>query len=248
MPDAEMLEKMYGSSYLAAFESDTGTVDPKEPERVITWLQNHARGTFVDYGCGQGQLLIEAKRLGWNAIGIELNPEVASRTQEKTGAVVITPSVASEGCIQADALHLGDVIEHLTRMNEQMPAILGLLKSGGALLAQGPLEASPHLFLTAMRTARRLRSGRTTEMAPYHVLLATSGGQRRLFERLGLQEEEYIFSEVTWPAPADLKAGRWKHPRQLFMYLLRKLSQCVSRLNPTAWGNRYFYVGRQTHP
>jgi len=228
MPDDEMLHKMYGKAYLAAFPSDHNIADPKEPERVVAWLESQPVGTFVDYGCGEGTLLIEAKRLGWDAIGIELNSDVAERTQAATGARVMTPEAAIHAGIQADALHLGDVIEHLTRMNEQMPSIMRLLKLDGALLAQGPLEANPHLFLKFVQVSRGLRRGRKTEMAPYHVLLATSEGQRRLFARFGLSEVEYHLSEVCWPAPANLRVGLWRQPKQVAMFTIRKLSQCIS--------------------
>jgi 2-polyprenyl-3-methyl-5-hydroxy-6-metoxy-1,4-benzoquinol methylase len=79
---------------------------------------------------------------------------------------------------QADVVHVGDVIEHLTQLDTQFPEIPGLIKPGGLLLAQGPLENNASLFTFALSSARKLRPARRTEMAPYHVLLATSQGQR----------------------------------------------------------------------
>lgn len=78
------------------------------------------------------------------------------------------------------------------------------------------------------------------------MLLATRVGQRRLFERFGLEELEFSVSEVSWPAPSTLTRSDLKRPRPVALFLLRRLSQAVSKLRPDRWGNRYFYAGRRS--
>jgi hypothetical protein len=68
-------------------------------------------------------------------------------------------------------------------------------------------------------------------------------GQREFFERIGLAEVTCAISEVAWPAPARLSTTDLHQPRRVALFMLRKLSQWSSALNPTKWGNRYFYVG-----
>jgi SAM-dependent methyltransferase len=244
MPDEATLALMYGPEYGTSFAADPAIDDPKEPRSVVRWLERSERGTFLDYGCGSGALLVQAARLGWEVVGVEFDDEVVRRVGEATGARVL--SVTEAAAIKrpmADVLHLGDVIEHLTELNRQMPEILGLLKQGGVLLAQGPLEANANLFTSALRLARRIRP-RRTEMAPYHVLLATARGQRSFFQRFGLEPIEFSLREVCWPAPARVAPRDLLRPRAIGLFLARRLSQAVSTLRPGHWGNRYFFAGR----
>jgi hypothetical protein len=81
-------------------------------------------------------------------------------------------------------------------------------------------------------------------MAPYHVFMATSNGQRVLFQRFGLSELEYSLHEVAWPAPSKLTIGDIARPKQAILFTLRRLSVGFSAFSPNNWGNRYFYVGR----
>ena len=244
MPDAATLAQMYGADYTQ--EGGAGHVEnPKEPERVVAMLRRLTPGTFVDYGCGEGELLVEAERAGWRAAGVEFSEEVARRVSARTALPVYTRPHERADFPAADVLHLGDVIEHLTRLDEQMPDILRLLKPGGLLLAQGPLEANASLFTSALAGVRRLRRGRRTEMAPYHVLLATASGQREFFRRFGLEEIDYALREVAWPAPSSLSWADLVHPRAIGLFTLRRVSQVLSALRPDRWGNRYFYVGRK---
>ena len=81
-------------------------------------------------------------------------------------------------------------------------------------------------------------------MAPYHALVATSKGQRLLFQRFGLSELEYSLCEVAWPAPSKLTVGDVARPKQVTLFTLRRLSIGLSALNSKKWGNRYFYAGR----
>ena len=245
MPDDETLARMYGPEYEEGFASEPVIEDNKDPSRIIEWLRKSKTGTFIDYGCGTGALLIEAARLGWETIGVEFEEDVARRVEARTGVRVVSyRGVGTLNGTRADILHLGDVIEHLTELNRQMPQILQLIKPGGLLLAQGPLEANTTLFTSVVRLARQVRRIRPGEMAPYHVLLATMKGQRELFRRFGLEEIEFNVREVAWPAPDKLSASDLGNPRSVALFTLRRFSQAVSAMRPGLWGNRYFYAGR----
>lgn len=249
MPEREMLQQMYGPRYEDAFSvGNNGNVeDPKEPRRCIEWLRRQETGTFLDYGCGAGLLLEAAANVRWRPVGVELDTTVARRAEERTGFRVLTAEEAalSQGHI-ADILHLGDVLEHLTDMENQLPGILHLIKPGGLLLAQGPLEGNFNFFAACCGLSRRLRPWRRTEMPPYHVMMATSRGQRLLFHRFGLSELEYSLHEVAWPAPSRLRLGDITRPKEATLFALRRLSVGLSAFNAKNWGNRYFYAGRVT--
>jgi hypothetical protein len=146
---------------------------------------------------------------------------------------------------QADVLHLGDVIEHLTDPDGEMPKILQLLKPGGYLMAQGPLEANATLFTALLKVSKRLRGSRVAEMPPYHVVLATADGQRSFFRRFGLAPVQFSMREVAWPAPARIELADLARPRVVGLFTARRVSQALSALQPHRWGNRYFYVGQR---
>ena len=246
MPDGETLSQMYGTDYGVSFVGEAPDDGSRDERRIIELLKELKKGVFVDYGCGAGSVLAEAAKLNWRAVGVEFDEEVAAEVERSTGVEVLTLS-QSEALdrLHADILHLGDVIEHLTETNRQMPEIVKLIRPGGLLVAQGPLEANLNLFTLMVRLARSLRRWRRTEMAPYHVLLATAKGQRLLFQRLGLKEMEYIIKEVAWPAPSRLSLSDIRRPRSLGLYLLRLASQTISRLGFAQMGNRYFYLGQR---
>lgn len=246
MPDEAVLAQLYGPGYYAATAGQHAVTDPKQPERVENWLRGSAAGTFLDYGCGSGSLLVAVQRLGWQAVGVEFDPVVAADAERRTSARIVDRFTLPKllGRPIADVLHLGDVIEHLTDPNRQLPPVLQLIKPGGTLLAQGPLENNPTLFTLMLRGARVLRRRKPARMAPYHVMLATALGQRRLFDRFGLRQIEYAIHEVAWPAPSSLCWDDWRRPRPVALFAIRRISQAISALRPGRLGNRYFYVGR----
>lgn len=246
MPSNEMINKIYGTAYQGALSENPTDNEPGEPGRVIQWLrQQLLPGTFVDYGCRDGKLLVEAKELKWQAIGVEINSDVAKATEKRIGVPVVQPDGPRLTAHLADVLHLGDVIEHLTKIEEQMPYILSRIKPGGLLIAQGPLEANGNLFTLAIRGSRLLRHSKIIHISPEHVILATSKGQKALFSRFGLKVIEYRLSEVAWPAPSRIPRGEEMNIRAVILYALRRLSQHATQLRPDSWGNRYFYVGRK---
>jgi SAM-dependent methyltransferase len=244
MPDEHALARMYGPVYESEAGGGERVGDPKDPESLLALLASLTPGTFLDYGCGDGSLLSRAARAGWNAVGVEFDRDVAASTAARTGLRVHDRvSELSLPLGVADVLHLGDVIEHLTAPALEVQRILRLVKSGGYLVAQGPLEANTNLFTAALKTWKRA-SGRTvSNMAPYHVTLATRTGQQAFFGRLGLAARRFSLQEVEWPAPSRLRGVDATNPRAVALFALRKASQVVSAVRPATWGNRYFYVG-----
>lgn len=242
MPDAQTLERMYDSSYAETGEDCDSTLGVTKFDEVRQFLGKLEPRRLIDFGCGGGSLLVDAKKLGWDVLGIDYNPEFASGLKAQGIDVIgIEDKVESK----ADVLHLGDVLEHLTDMEAQLPQILSLLREGGILIAHGPLEGNPNLFFRLVKMIKKLRRNRTTEMPPYHVMLATTKGQRRLFERFRLIEREFRVTEVAWPAPETLGSYRSMNIRSVALFFARRVSQRRSSFNMVGLGNRYFYVGEK---
>ena len=246
MPGEEVLAEMYGPRAKAYWEAGAGEDHSRDQPSVINVLRSLRPGVFIDYGCGNGSLLKKARELGWQALGVEFDPEMAAFVESQTCIKVVAKSsdyLAGSRRI-ADVLHLGDVLEHLTKLDQQMPEILDLVKPSGYVVATGPLEGNTTLFNLVLRSVRSVRRRwHRSEVPPRHVMLATAQGQRRLFQRFKLQEVDFCVSEVSWPAPHRLSLEELKSPRRVGLFLLSRLSQRISWLNRSRWGNRYFYVG-----
>lgn len=201
MPDAEVLEAMYGPSYSELVSADHDVEDPKDPERVLDLARGLPPGRFVDFGCGSGALLQEVAAAGWDVVGVELHPDVARSVGARTGLRVMTIDDADDEVIEADVVNLGDVIEHLTEPDLTFRTALGMLRPGGVLLAQGPLENNRTVFRLLMRTLGRIRPDRVREGVPTHVILATEAGQRAFFGRHGLRPSATSPRPASGPAP-----------------------------------------------
>lgn len=243
MPDEDLLRQMYDETYAELCTDDGGVSDSlKKFTQVLDYVKTLEKGVFIDYGCGDGKLLKRIQTMNFDVLGIEFNPDFAAELK-KDGIRVIGHT--EEPPYQADVLHLGDVLEHLTNLEVQFPQILKLLKKGGYLIAHGPLEGNPNFFYQMLKLGKKIKRNKVTEMAPFHVILATGKGQRDLFERFDLEEKEFQVDEVAFPAAESLSAGDLTDIRKTGLFLVRKVSQITSSFDMKNLGNRYFYVGKK---
>lgn len=229
MPDEGILLQMYSDSYFEGEPHDFG--------QVLKVLEALPKGVFLDYGCGTGDCANQVYRSGWRVVAMEYNPATVKQLQAKYPFEVV--QVGCEPSRKADVVHLADVLEHLTDLENQMPEILNLLKPGGLIIAHNPLEGNRNLFQRVVKLGHKLKGSRNT-VPPYHVTMATTKGQKEFFKRFGLTELSFDVEQICFPAPYHLREVGTL--REAALFFLRRMSQMVSSKDN---GNRYFYVGRK---
>lgn len=151
----------------------------------LTELAKRPTGRLVDVGCGSGDLLVVARQLGWQAVGLEVDP-AAVRAARARGLEVLEGSyecLSSFGT-ELDCIICSHVLEHVHRPLDLLLKIAESLKPGGVLLLSLPnatsllrshfgndwrgLEAPRHLTIPSMRqlAATLCRMGFSVEQRP----------------------------------------------------------------------------------
>lgn len=99
-------------------------------------------GRLLDIGSGRGELLCQAVRAGWEAVGIEPSPTFANRAISELGVEVRREPVDHCGFPSAsfDAVILAAVLEHLYNPDEVIKEVARILRPGGILFVDVPNE------------------------------------------------------------------------------------------------------------
>lgn len=251
-PSPEVLLRFYDASYFA----DISEAEAVQSHRLASLEDLEAfcpRGRLLDIGCGVGSYLAAARARGWDIAGIEVSEIAVRIAGERTGAPVWLADEFKDASshVRFDALHFGDVLEHLPNPRGALRYYLNYLCPGGVIAVDGPLEANPHLALWALQAhlwlKRALRMATTANGPPYHMWLATGKAQLAFFESAGLRTLRFEIYETPWPMPASARLGD-PLPR-LAKWAVGALSGCLSASwlgRRLGWGNRFRYLGRWT--
>jgi 2-polyprenyl-3-methyl-5-hydroxy-6-metoxy-1,4-benzoquinol methylase len=108
------------------------------------------RGRLLDVGCSSGSFLWLAKRHGWTSVcGVELNKDTAEIARGNGFEVFVGELAAAHlrPC-SFDAIHVGDVIEHVQHPGELLCQISELLRSEGVILLVTPNHDAVFPILT----------------------------------------------------------------------------------------------------
>jgi SAM-dependent methyltransferase len=137
-------------------------------------------GAFLDLGCWVGFMPDEARRRGWEPVGVEPSRFASGYARERLGL-----DVRREPLLEADlpeggfdAVFLGDVIEHLPEADAALRRAGELLASGGVLAMALPDAGS--------RVARLL-GRRWWSVIPTHVHYFTRFSMEVLLRRSGFE-------------------------------------------------------------
>lgn len=119
---------------------------------TANWLLDHVArrapsGRLLEVGCGHGLLLDEARRRGYETVGIELSAASAAHARDRLGLDV--RDVPLEDFVSArsergryDAVLLIDVLEHLDDPRTALEHCQALLAPGGVLVVVTPDPSS----------------------------------------------------------------------------------------------------------
>lgn len=144
-------------------------------------------GSLLDVGCSAGQFL-DVLDDRWEAHGIEISPQQASRAQQRHGSRVFNGTLAQysgrDGSF--DVVTLLDVLDHSPTPREDLLACARLLRTGGIVVIKVhnidclfarvmgrrfyAITPPSHLFYFNRRTLDRLLSDCGYEMVGVHYL------------------------------------------------------------------------------
>jgi SAM-dependent methyltransferase len=148
-------------------------------------------GRLLEIGCGTGTLLLEAERLGWQALGVEPGRAAAQVARER-GATVVQgwfPADLPADAGPFDAVAVLDVLEHFAEPLRFLTELRTHLSPGGRLLVQVPNWDS--LLV-------RLEGHRSSVVAPGHWTYFTPRTLTSLLARSGFRvlSIETVVSEL----------------------------------------------------
>ena len=154
-----------------------------------------AGGRLLDVGCGHGLLVDEARKRGWDAVGIELSADAAAYGRDRLGLDVREQTL--DGLTESGSFHaivMADVIEHLDDPGAAIDRCHELLAPDGVLLVVTPDPAS----MTA-----RIAGPRWWGYLPAHTYLLPRHTLRELLSARGLVISEDValvrsFSARSW--------------------------------------------------
>ena len=108
-------------------------------------------GRLLDVGCGGGDFLAAAERLGWHADGIDLSAAAVATAAGRTRGRVWRTDLAAAGERLAenryDLITLWQVLEHVERPLDVLRSVRRTLAPGGRLMLAVPNRASLSAWL-----------------------------------------------------------------------------------------------------
>ena len=103
----------------------------------------HTSGKIIDIGCGTGAFLGQFDKSRWERLGFEPDDEAREIAKKVQGIEVNDLSVLNNLTdTKAEVITMWHVLEHVTRINEQLSQIKKLLAKDGILVIAVPMSNS----------------------------------------------------------------------------------------------------------
>jgi len=153
-------------------------------------LHQLPKGRVVDVGCGDGLFLGLARQLGWQTLGIELDPK-AVEALKAAGHEVVQGSyeALSSFCGELDCIICSHVLEHVYEPNALLQAMSSALKPGGEVLLSLP-NAGSRVRAAVSDNWRGLEAPRHLVIPAFEILIerARLVGLERKYSTLSRDE------------------------------------------------------------
>lgn len=142
-----------------------------------------APGYLLDFGCGGGFFLAEAKRCGWEVFGLEPLPGHAVHARALTGGTIVTDTLRDDTFLPAffDCVTAFQVFEHLPEPATDLARLFRMIKPGGSILIE-----VPNIDTWGVRLLR----GRHRHFVPDHLNFFSAATMSRLLREAGFEVTE----------------------------------------------------------
>jgi SAM-dependent methyltransferase len=174
--------------------------------RILARIERHAApGPFLDLGCWVGFTLDEARRRGWQAVGVEPSGFASAYARDRLGLDVRTEDLMTAELPAGHfaATFMGDVIEHIP----DAPAALSRARS---LLAPGGVHAMA--LPDAGSRVARVMGRRWWSVIPTHVHYFTRHSMAAMLDRQGFDVIEIATAPKAFTARYYLERIRGYAP------------------------------------
>jgi SAM-dependent methyltransferase len=174
-------------------------------ELLSKFIKTHSK--VLDYGCGFGSFLKACQSKGFLASGVEFDSDAAEFAAKLSSCEVITVE-AFKNLNKApifDAIHMGDVLEHLPDPAVTIKTLVEFLKPGGILFIEGPLEVNPSPVFWTLSIygyfKQVFKSNSFPNFPPTHLFRTSEQPQKAFFHRIdnSLSVRHWEVYETGWP-------------------------------------------------
>lgn len=151
----------------------------------ISSLSQLSRGKLLDLGCGGGEMLQIAHQLGWDCLGLELDPQAVMACKENDLKVIEgSYSKLDDYPSYFDCIICSHVLEHVHSPIEALEKIKHALKPGGVLLLSCPnaMSKAGQYFGVYWRGLE----------APRHIAIPSAHFLKTFLEKNGFEVEQFV--------------------------------------------------------
>ena len=207
IPDSQTFARMYAKAdyHDRHYEDKEGGEYSESAPLLKRYLP--AGALVLDFGCGVGAFLKALNTEGFVPYGVEFDRDAAHFAGQKAGCIAMSVDdfLAQPDKPLFDAIHFGDVLEHLPDPASTLKGLLDYLKPGGVLFVEGPLEINPSPVFWAARLfgslKRIVRPKYTAGHPPTHLFRTGEKQQLDFFTRAEsrLRLQHWDIYETGWP-------------------------------------------------
>jgi SAM-dependent methyltransferase len=258
-PDDKDYEAMYPPSYQRNEAETSIQEDPYVKLYGLRFsygyqfdlIKNNAgpNARILDYGCGTGHFIANAVHYGFACDGAEFNPEYIKLLKisfQKSNFFTIADVLSGNLTERYDVIRLSNVLEHLTAPKQVILKLKDLLRPGGILLVEGPIEDNFSLAESFrkfyFRVGKWLRPNRTVSSPPYHIFFSNARNQRSFFKDCGFEEMDFRTAEEAWPFPASFRKAKGLQGK--ITAIIARVSKGFTKMSGRNWGNIFIYCGK----
>lgn len=242
-PDKNDYEVMYPVEYQGEIFRDTKKKYFSLFERIKS-IRPQTK-TILDYGCGNAELICDARSFGFTPTGVEYSPHFVEKLRENNPDIDFFTLVdfLEKDTVKYNVIILNNVLEHLINPNEILQKLKDKLQENGLLVCLGPIENNftiALLFRKLIFSIRKKIVHKKASHIPYHITFTNVKNQKMIFAQNGFSELYFETKETAWPFPEKID---FKSMKNILFGSIAKISKLTSKIFSKNSGNTFVYIG-----